>query len=525
MYFTVGKTLAEKAEANGSKIFLYYRNQRITYREINQMANSYAGGLIKLGIGKGDKVGLMMMNCPEFLYTFFALGKIGAVAVPVNAALRGQILQYQLSHSDQETLILDDIFTERLVPIKEGLDKLNRLIVRKVTGESAAVPGIETLSIDSLRSGDEGEPEVSVSPRDPAAIMYTSGTTGPSKGALIPHQYLVVSGKDNFDQRGSRKDDIFYTCLPLFHGNALGLTVMPALAGDASVALGERFTAAGFWDEIRSFGATQFNYLGAMVTILLKQEQRVDDRDNPVRIALGAAAPANMIPLFEERFGVKLMEGYGLTESGVVCTMTHDDIKHGSLGRASSNYEVKIFDDDDNEAYEGVIGEIVSRPLRPFSMMTEYYKMPEKTLEAFRNLWFHTGDYGYRGSDGYFYFVDRKKDAIRRRGENISSFEVERAVNMHPAVLESAAVAVPSELGEDDVKIVVVLKPGQSLAEEDLLAYCEENMAYFMIPRYVEFRPSLPKTQTERVEKHRLRAEGITGETWDREKAGYRLKR
>jgi crotonobetaine/carnitine-CoA ligase len=289
--------------------------------------------------------------------------------------------------------------------------------------------------------------------------------------------------------------------------------------------LADRFSASRFWDDVRHYGATQFNYLGGVIPILAKQPPKPDDLDNPVRIALGAGCPQTVMEEVEKRFGIKCLEGFGMTEIGIPVHVRVNDRRPGSCGKPLDIYEIKLFDDQDNEVPAGEAGEIVFRPREPFVMMLGYYNMPDKTAESFRNLWFHTGDLAKRDEDGYFYFVDRKKDALRRRGENISSFEVERAVNSHPSVLESAAVAVPSEVGEDEVKICVVLRPGVTLTPEELIRHCNDRMPYFAVPRYVEFMESLPKTPTERVEKYKLKQAGITANTWDREKAGIQLTR
>jgi crotonobetaine/carnitine-CoA ligase len=297
------------------------------------------------------------------------------------------------------------------------------------------------------------------------------------------------------------------------------------LVAEAEMVLLDHFSASRFWDEIRHYGATQFNYLGAVMPILAKQPERDDDADNPARIALGAGCPPAVMEEVEERFGIKCLEGFGMTEIGIPIHVEVNDRRRGSCGKPMDIYEVKLFDDDDKEVPAGEIGEIVFRPRVPFVMMSEYYNMPEKTLEACRNLWFHTGDLAKKDEDGYFYFVDRKKDALRRRGENISSFEVERAINTHPKILESAAVAVQSELAEDEVKICVVLQPGETITPEELVVYANERMPYFAVPRYVEFLESLPKTPTERVQKYLIKQAGITANTWDREKAGVRVSR
>jgi crotonobetaine/carnitine-CoA ligase len=313
--------------------------------------------------------------------------------------------------------------------------------------------------------------------------------------------------------------------LPLYHTNAQCLTTITALIAEAQMVLSDKFSASRFWDDIRKYQATQFNYLGAVMPILAKQPERPDDIDNPVRIAFGAGCPQAVMEHVEKRFGLKCMEGFGMTEIGLPIHVSLHDRRPGSCGKVLDIYEIGLVDDQDEEVPVGETGEIVFRPREPFTMMLEYYNMPEKTLESFRNLWFHTGDLAKKDEDGYFYFVDRKKDALRRRGENISSFEVERAINTHPKVLESAAVAVRSELAEDEVKICVVLKPGEVLTPEELIAYANDRMPYFAVPRFVEFLDSLPKTPTERVQKYQLKQAGITANTWDREKAGVHVRR
>ena len=262
-----------------------------------------------------------------------------------------------------------------------------------------------------------------------------------------------------------------------------------------------------------------------MIPILEKRPAKPDDIDNPVRIAFGADCPQAVMERFAKRFGCTCMEGFGMTEIGIPVHTTLYDRRPGSSGKTLPIYEIELFDDEDKPVPPGVPAEIVFRPKEPSAMMIEYYNMPEKTLESFRNLWFHTGDLAKRDEDGYLSFVDRKKDALRRRGENISSFEVERAISAHQKVLESAAVAVKSELAEDEVKICVVLNPWEELSPEELIEYANQRMPCFAVPRFVEFMDSLPKTPTERVQKYRLKQAGITPSTWDREKEGIKISR
>jgi crotonobetaine/carnitine-CoA ligase len=298
------------------------------------------------------------------------------------------------------------------------------------------------------------------------------------------------------------------------------------MVADAQVVLSDRFSASNFWDEIRKYGATQFNYLGAVMTILSKQEPKPEDADVKVRYAFGAACPADVMETLEERFGFMCLEGFGMSEIGLAIHDAIGNRRRGSCGKVLDGFfDVKLFDDDDNEVATGEIGEIVVRPKMPYIMMTEYYNMPDKTLEAYRNLWFHTGDYAKKDADEFFYFVDRKKDAMRRRGENISSFEVEKVINTHPSVLESAVFAVPSELGEDEVMAAVVRKHGMNGSPAELIEFCNDRMAHFAVPRYLDFVSELPKTPTNRIEKYRLRQAGITKTTWDREKAGVKIRK
>lgn len=523
----IGKLIEEKGRIHKDRVFLFFEDQKITYEQLDLISNQFAHGLTHLGIQKGDKVVIMMQNHPDFLYAWFGMSKLGAVEVPINTAYKGDSLSYIINNSDSKLLFIDAPLMERLLIIRDDLKKLDRIVCRgpvdKTISNSIPVP---IISMEEFFKCSSDPPKRDISRTDPMAILYTSGTTGLSKGVVLCHNAVIHLARVMRGYRQLGSQDILYTFLPLFHGNAQMLAISTALVADAQVVLRDRFSASSFWDEIRKYNATQFNYLGAVMTILSKQAPRGDDADNPVRIAFGAACPPDVMKQMEERFHLICLEGYGLTEAGIVTHWTVDDRKIGSCGKIIHDfYEVKLVDDEDMEVPVGKIGEIVVRPRAPFIMMSEYYKMPEKTLDAYRNLWFHTGDYAKRDEEGYFYFVDRKKDALRRRGENISSFEVEKVINSHPKVLESAVFAVPSELGEDEVKANLVLKPGEVLPPGELIRYCNDRMAYFAIPRYLEFVSELPKTPTNRVEKYRLRQAGITKDTWDREKAGVKINR
>jgi carnitine-CoA ligase len=522
----LGELIEDRVKRNRDKIFLRFKDQNFSYEEINRFSNRCAHAFQNLGIMKGDKVSIMLPNCPEFLYIWFGLAKIGAVEVPVNTSYKGEFLRHIVDQSDSKIFVIAEEFLDRLRLIENSLNKLEKVVVfgtlqRQKKGEFK----IPMMRFDEFFDSSDVPVDVVVHPWDPISIIYTSGTTGLSKGALGSHNFWIVCAEKMLEYRDGKKEDIYLTFLPLYHFNAQVLTTLIVLIVEAQMVLLDHFSASRFWEEIRYYRATQFNYLGAVMPILAKQAHRDNDLDNPARIALGAGCPPAVMEEVEKRFGIKCLEGFGMTEIGIPIHVKVDDRRRGSCGKPMDIYEVKLFNDRDEEVSTGEIGEIAFRPLAPFVMMSEYYNMPENTLEAFRNLWFHTGDLARKDEDGYFYFVDRKKDALRRRGENISSFEVERAINTHPKVLESAAVAVQSELAEDEVKICVVLKPGESLAPEELIRYANDRMPYFAVPRYVEFMESLPKTPTERVQKYLLKQAGVTPDTWDREKAGVQVHR
>jgi carnitine-CoA ligase len=524
--WVLGELIEDRSKRNPRKVFLRFKDQNFTYEEINRLSNRCANAFQKLGIVKGDKVSIMLANCPEFLHVWFGLARIGAVEVPINTSYKGEFLRHIIDQSDSRVLVIAEEFLDRLKLIESGLNKLEKVVVlgSLPQGEVYALR-FPVIPFEEFFDCTEHYAPVKISPSDPLSIIYTSGTTGLSKGALGPHKFWVIVAEKMLELRQGGKDDIFFTFLPLYHFNAQCLTTVTTLIAEAEMVLSDKFSASRFWDEIRKYKATQFNYLGAVIPILTKQPERPDDRDHAAHIAFGAGCPQAVMDEAEKRFGFKCLEGFGMTEIGIPVHVRVDDRRPGSCGKPLDIYEVKLVNDEDNEVPVGQPGEILFRPREPFTMMLGYYNMPEKTLETYRNLWFHTGDLARKDEDGYFYFVDRKKDALRRRGENISSFEVERVVNSHHAVLESAAVAAPSEVGEDEVKICVVLKPGETVTPEELIRYCNERMPYFAVPRYVEFMESLPKTPTERVQKYLLKQAGITPNTWDREKAGVQVTR
>jgi len=524
----VGDVLRARAQTHRAETFLAFAEGEISYGEVDAMANRVAQGLVAMGIGRGTHVGIMLPNCADFLYVIFALARLGAVAVPVNTAYHGELLRHVLDSSDVSTLVMDGPYADRLAPVADRLPKLGRVVVRsEVSSEVASMDllGKPAVSMSSLLMHGGDVPRVDVGFADLQAIMYTSGTTGPSKGAMVPHALALTCALDSLDFL-DRWGKTVYCPLPLFHAAGLWDGVLSALLCGGRIAIVERFSASRFWDDVRRFGAQVAMSVFSMIPILLKAPPTPQDRKHPLEtFYMGKSA---LDAALHERFGVRAVETYTSTEVGIATASPYGQWRLGSCGRAhEERFDVAVVDEWDRVLGPGEPGELVVRPKQPFVITTGYYDRPDVTAHCFRNMWFHTGDRCWRDDDGYYYFLDRLKDAIRRRGESISAFDIECEVNMHPAVLESAAFGVPSELEDEDVKVAVVRRPDTELDAAELAAYCAARLPGFMVPRYLEFVDELPRTPTDKVAKHQLRAagdHGITPQTWDREREGRAIR-
>lgn len=491
-------------EAAPDRIFLRSRERDVGYGAFDRSANAVAHGLRASGVTRGDKVALMLNNSFEFVEAWFGIVKLGAIYVPINVEYIGDILRYQLDRADVSTLIVEAGFIERVAAIEAELPKLRTVIVvDRADPAPRVLHRCNQLSFGDVTAGRGDDPDVTLAYTDPFAISFTSGTTGPSKGVLATQCHVLSFALDWIEACRFGSADRLYSCLPMFHAIATWLGVLPAVIQQTSHAFSERFSASRFWDDVRAFDATVVHGIFAMVPILLKQPERPDDADVPARLFyIGQRNAA-----FETRFNCRIVEVYGATETGIVTyTPLEESGRPGSCGRPNNRtYDVALLDEQDNEVPLGSPGEIAVRPRQPFSMIDQYYGMPDETIAAFRNLWFHTGDNARADADGYLYFTDRKKDAIRRRGENISSYELESVLNADPRVLECAAVAHPSELGEDEVRMVIVPQAGTTLSADDVWALCDARMPRFWVPRFVEFVDTLPKTPNGKVRKVALR--------------------
>jgi carnitine-CoA ligase len=510
---TIPAVLQRAVQRGADHPFLRCGGRTVLTGELDEGSRRVAGALLRWGIGRGDRVAVMMANVPEFLDVWFGIVRVAAIEVPVHRAYRGPLLEHILNESDARILFCDAEFAERLTGITAP--SLERIVVRGET--DAAPPGLPRHGIEELAdSPAAGTPGRDCSPNDVTCLLYTSGTTGPSKGVVLTHTANLALATANVDLMEYTAEDVLYTAFPLFHVNAKFTSVVSTLLTGARLVLDDRFSASTFWERMRDEGVTSFNYMGTMLTVIAKQPPGPRDRDHRVTRCYGGACPPPLWEPFESRFGVRLHEHYGMTEIGIAIQNTRLVRRPGSIGRAASYFDVRLADEQDRELGTGEVGEIQIRPKLPGIMLREYWKRPEATIEAFRNLWFHTGDRARMDSDGFFYYVDRLKDSIRRRGENVSSFEVESVVNAHPAVVESAAFGVPSELGEDDVMVAVVVADSAAFDPRGLIDHCEPQLAYFAVPRYVRVVDGLPKTASERVQKFRLRADGVTADTYDR---------
>jgi crotonobetaine/carnitine-CoA ligase len=509
--------IENRADIYGDKTFLILGGQETSFAEMDTLANRAAHGLAALGVQHGDRVALMMRTSVEWLALWFGALKLGAVMVPINTAYRGNGLAHILNDSGSRVAVADSDFVERFDALGDELTSMTQLISRPVDADGAA--GRRTVA-DLLDAARTRPPTLELTARDPAAILYTSGTTGPAKGCLLPHGQYLASAHQMNANCGYDSTSVLYSCLPLFHINAQNYSVLSALTAGASLALDEKFTASGFFDRLTAVGATAFNIIGGIPLMLWSQPERAIERQHSAQVAFGVPVPLDLWEPWEKRFGVRIVYAYGMTENGLPTLFPFDQTPadprlRGSGGRATPSAEVAIVDAQDQFVAPGVVGEVVTRPRIPWTMMLEYYGNPQATVTAWKNGWFHTGDLGYLNEDGYFFYVDRAKDALRRRGEMVSSWDVESVVSSFPSVAQCAVYGVPSEVGEDEIMVAVVLVDGVSLDHQGLLAHCRLRMAAFQLPRFIRVLAALPRTQTDRVEKYKLRDQGVTSDTWD----------
>lgn len=510
--------LDRHARERPGKVFAVFENgESWTYSDLHARVRRAAASLQALGVRQGEYVLSWQPNGPQAILTWFALNYLGAVYVPVNTAYRGALLAHVVENSGASVMVLHGGLADRLAVLPPG--QLRRAIV---DGAPNAPLALEQIDFGVLESGngEVTEPDEPIAPWHTQSVIYTSGTTGASKGVLSSYLHLWST---SMAFQFVTEDDRGMANLPLFHAGGTG-AVYRMLVKGASVAVVDSFRTQTFWRSIRQTRTTILTLLGAMTPFLMKEPPSPDDRDHTLRAV-------TMVPLaddslaFTERFGVDVYTTFNMTEVSCPIFSQRNPTKPGSCGEVRAGVEARVVDRNDCEVPPGVTGELILRTDMPWAMNGGYHRNPEATAAAWRNGWFHTGDAFRRDAEGTFYFVDRLKDAIRRRGENISSFEVEREIIAHPNVREVAVVATQSEFAEDEVLAVVAPMPGCSVDAAELAEFLRPRLPHFMVPRYIRFLDELPKTPTQKVQKHLLRADGRTPDTWDSAAAGLQFKR
>ena len=514
--------LRRRAEEHPDRDFLRVsKGPWIGYGEVNARANRVANALIARGLAPGEAVSTLLPNVEENLATWFGIQKAGGVQCPVNLAYRGAFLSWVLNLPRSRFLVIDQAYLGRLEQIAGDLPSLEHVIVVPASEREGPDPAVRWEMFEEFADAPDSEPGVEVSWVDDARIMFTSGTTGRSKGAIKQHASDYFSGRTYIEVCEVTAEDTFFSCLPLFHSNAQVLGTYPALIAGARIAFVERYSSSRFWTQVIDAQATIFNTVSAINYFIWNTPRGELDRAHHVSRVMAMPAPKDVYEPFEERFGIRFIEGYGLTETGMVTYHPpHLSPRPGSCGVTTPGFEVSIVQPGtDLPLPPNTPGEIVVDMKMPNIVMRAYAGMPEKTAEDFRNLKLHTGDLGRMDDEGYVYFLDRVKDYIRRRGENVSSMEVEAVFTSHEDVLEAAAVGVKADEGasaEDEILICLVPREGRTVDAAALLDWCEERMPYFALPRYLRVLDALPKTPTERVRKVELRDAGITADTFDR---------
>jgi len=521
---TLPAMLADAAARHDGRAFVRIAGAAWCHADAPGVAAAAGAALRALGAEAGDRVALLCGNRAECVAAWLGCGWIGAVAVPIHTASMAPQIEYALRDSGARVLVVDGACVERLRHVTLAATSLAAIAV----AGDGVLPDASPVAIGrwpALAAAAAPRCDAApIRPGDPLAILYTSGTTGPAKGVVVPHAQYAAWGIHTARILGVGADDVLGTTLPLFHINALN-TIAQALVSGAEAVFEDRFSASRYWQQVQGGGATVVYLLGAMVPMLLARPASAAERAHRVRVGLGPGVPPAAATAFAARTGIRLVEGYGSTETNFAIAAGRDAPPDGTMGRVQPGFEARVVDADDAELPPGEAGELVLRASEPWSFASGYFGRPEQTVEAWRNGWFHTGDRVVREADGRFRFLDRLKDAIRRRGENVSSYEVEQVLLAHPAVADAAVFPARSELAEDEVMAAIVARDGAAVDPAALCAWCAERLPKFAIPRYLDVVADLPRTGNGKVQKFVLRERGVGAGTWDREVANALARR
>jgi carnitine-CoA ligase len=518
---TIRTLLETSVSRTPDKVLFAFKDQQVTYSEVLRTVSRIANGFLKLGIKKGDRVAILLPNCLEFPFCWLAANMIGAVMAPVNNRFLMGEAKYILNHSEAKLLVTSSENLEMIGEIRSGLKFLDHIINIDNHGREEGIPYSDLLETSAVL------PPASIEEEDLAVLLYTSGTTGNPKGCMASHYYCVNLADIEARLFDLGDEDRVYTAQPFYYMDPQWNTLM-VMTRNATLAFAEKFSTSKFWDEIRRYGVTCFYCIGSMTSFLFNMPPSELDKSHNLKLVQTSGIHPRMHKAWEERFNVPVYEVYASTETACDIAVTpHMDRKVGTacIGRPVYYREAKIVDENEAEVKPGEVGEIVLKRAR--GMMTGYYKDPEATEHAFRGGWFHSGDLAYKDEDGDYHFVGRKKDIIRRGGENISAPSLEQVLMSHPKIIDAAVIPVPDKIRGEEVKAYVVLKPNEAADYQEIVSFCEQNMAAFKVPRYYEFRESLPKTPSERVQKRKLIEEkpDLTQGTYDRLAEEHREKK
>lgn len=514
---TTGHLVREAARIYGDRPFVDWRGTIYSYAEMDRRANRVANAFRALGVGKGARVAILCTNRIEYLDLWFGLSKIGAVELPLNTAYKRTQILNSLARADVPVVVVQADLAAEFEAIVGDLRACRHVVW--LDGPVKGPAGAAVHAYADLVGGapDDEREQIPVGGADIGAIMNTSGTTGPSKGVLLPQAQQYWLGRSIAAALELGPDDVYYNFFPLFHNTAQAMITLPVLMSGARMVLTEKFSLSAFWPDVRRYGATTFYYIGEILHLLVKEGADREAEASTLRAGWGiGGVPADVVE-FERRYGVALGTGYGSTEVNVpVFRPLGSDPASASAGRVLPEFDVRIADPAGNPVAVGGVGEVVVRSREPFALMAGYDGNPAASEEALADGWLRTGDAGRIDEAGNFYFCSRIKDVIRVRGENVSAFEIEEVILAVPGVVEAAAIAVPAAIGGDDVKVVVVLAAGVVIDPKDLIAACDRQLPKYCVPRYVEFRDALPKTETNKIRKNVLREAGLGPSTWDR---------
>jgi crotonobetaine/carnitine-CoA ligase len=504
----IGPFLRMRAQCDAGRAYLTLGETTYTFAETERRCRDLARGLQARGVRAGGRVLMLLPNCAEFVFTWYACSLLGATIVPLNPQLKGAPLEDQVIDAEAHAAIV----SAELLPALMSMTAEARAALPWM---AVAGDGAHALKFDELYLAGSDDPEIPADFRRVGFISYTSGSTGPTKGVMLPDGLAFQSACTFMRLSGMTRDDVLYTPLPLFHGLSSRMCALSALVLGAHAVIDERFSATRYWRRAAACGATLGFVVHALVAGLKAQPPGPHDRAHWLRAIFNAAHD----PEFEARFGVRTLEAFAMTETSHLLYNPWPERVIGSTGRAHEDWELQLVDERDMPVADGQPGELVGRPRKPYIAMQGYLNKPRETLDAWRNLWFHTGDILRRDDAGNYYYVDRKKERIRRRGENVSSTEVERGVAAHPAIAECVVLAHSAPAGDHDIRLVAVLKAGAMLTPPELHAWLITRLPRHMLPRYIEFMPALPRTGTDKVEKLRLQRDGLSASAWDAEAA------